>query len=82
MTVKPVLFLEVIQLGNKNDLDGHTSVKELIRNLYALTFLCLLCRLTSLARQLDKISDRPVSVSVIQPYFMTQSDAHACSAIR
>ncbi|KAJ3568120.1 hypothetical protein NP233_g5919 [Leucocoprinus birnbaumii] len=52
----------LLVLGNKNDVDGHVSVKELIRSLYVSSTPSSLFEYSSaVVRQLDKISDRPVS---------------------
>lgn len=57
-------MLSHTQLGNKNDLDGHASVKELIAALYVCTLSIEFEDLLRRDRQLDKITDRPVSVSL------------------
>jgi len=60
-----VVHLSFPQLGNKNDIEGHAPVKELIKCLSVFYVLCFLLLGYSydVVRQLDKITDRPVSVS-------------------
>ena len=53
------------QLGNKNDLDGHASVNEIIQALYVPVLYTRLYVdiIKHATRDLGKIQDRPVSVS-------------------
>lgn len=72
-----------LQLGNKNDLEDHAPIKELIPALYVFYTHWLLYLIQASNSQLDKISDRPVSVSNTDFLFQQCTDArNLCSAIR